>query len=86
MNSVSFRDTGLIPTIGGLLDARIFPLFILNLLIQTFAMFTVCIFSLMFLSVVRYFGYPPGIFMAYLRASVFPARRSWQTRSTLLDR
>lgn len=86
MNEVSFRDTGLTPTIGGFLDARIFPLFILNLLIQTMAMFSICIFSLVFLSIVRYFGYPPGIFMAYLRTGIFSPHRSWQTRNTLLDR
>ena len=85
LNRTQFRDTGLIPVVLGC-DARILPIFLMIVLVQTYLMLVLCICCTIFFAVIRYFGYTPGIFFAYIRFSFSDKMRSWQTKRTLRNR
>ena len=85
LNRTQFRDTGLTPVVLGC-DARILPIFLMIVIIQTYWMLIFCVCCTIFFTVIRYFGFTPGIFFAYIRFSLASATRSWQTKRTLRNR
>lgn len=82
LNTVIFRDSGLVANIFGI-DARIFFIFLILLFVHSWTVFYICMGVVGFFYVVFYFRMTPEIFISWVRFSLGGNVRSWQTKRLL---